>query len=338
MFSIPSFLHFMKGEKCKEQILIVKSMLCSLLFSIKATEPLHFEGKAKILYSLKKPAMQAFAARAEEAIFFCVYSYLKQQNDGLKKEMINMKALITGATSGIGRDMAALLSHMGYDLIIASRNTHKMKQVQKKLPTAVEIITVDLCCAEDCYQLYEAVKEQEIDIVINNAGFGAFGPFSDIALEKELDMIDLNIKAVHILTKLFIKYFKERNKGYLLNVASSAAFLQCPLMATYYATKAYVLRLTEAVRKELEKEGSAVKISVLCPGPVDTAFCERANVSFQLKGMKSKRVAKYAIEKMLKGQMIIIPGKAMQLARIGERFLPERALLCIAYHIQHKKG
>ena len=109
-------------------------------------------------------------------------------------------------------------------------------------------------------------------------------------LEKELNMIDLNIKAVHLLTKLFIQYFRQKNSGYLLNVASSAAFLPGPLMATYYATKAYVLRMTEAVWKELQKENSNVKISVLCPGPVDTAFHERANVSFSLKGMKSRKV------------------------------------------------
>ena len=252
--------------------------------------------------------------------------------------MMHMKALISGATSGIGRDMAMILSHMGYDLVIASRDTKKMQQVQKKLPTAVEIITVDLSCAKDCYKLYDMVTEQDIEILINNAGFGAFGKFWEIALEKELNMIDLNIKAVHILTKLFVKYFKERNKGYLLNVASSAAFLPGPLMATYYATKAYVLRLTEAIKKELEKEGSDVKISVLCPGPVDTAFHERANVAFRLKGMKSKTVAKYAIKKMLEGQMIIIPGLTMKLAYMGERFLPKKALLCCVYHFQNKKG
>ena len=107
-----------------------------------------------------------------------------------------MKALITGASSGIGRDMALLLSKKGYDLIIASRNTQKMEQVQKRLSTHVEIITVDLSNTEDCYKLYNIVKQQDIDVVINNAGFGAFGNFWDIPLQKELNMIDLNIKTV----------------------------------------------------------------------------------------------------------------------------------------------
>ena len=249
-----------------------------------------------------------------------------------------MKALITGASSGIGRDMALLLSKKGYDLIIASRNTQKMEQVQKRLSTHVEIITVDLSNTEDCYKLYNIVIQQDIDVVINNAGFGAFGNFWDIPLQKELNMIDLNIKAVHILTKLFVDYFRQKNKGYIMNVASSAAFLPGPLMSTYYATKAYVLRITEAVYKELQKENSNVKISVLCPGPVNTEFNKRANVSFSLKGMKSKDVSKYALKKMFEGKMIIIPGLTMKIAYIGERFLPEKVLLSCAYHFQNKKG
>ena len=249
-----------------------------------------------------------------------------------------MKALITGATSGIGRDMAALLSKQGYDLIIVSRDTTKMKQVQKKLPTKVDIITADLSSLEDCQRVYETVKQQDIDIVINNAGFGAFGNFWEIPVEQELNMIDLNVKAVHYFTKMFVAYFRERNKGYLLNVASSAAFLAGPLMATYYATKAYVLRLTEAVAKELEQEGSGVSVSVLCPGPVDTAFNQRANVTFRLPGMKSKTVAKYALQKMFAKKLIIIPGITMKATYIIERFLPEKLLLCCAYYFQRKKG
>lgn len=251
-----------------------------------------------------------------------------------------MKALITGASSGIGRDMAMLLSQKGYDLIIASRDTQKMKQVQKKLPTQVQIVTVDLSNIQDCYKLYDIAKEQDIDIVINNAGFGAFGQFCNIPLEKELNMIDLNIKAVHILTKLFVQYFSERKgkTGYIMNVASSAAFLPGPLMATYYATKAYVLHMTEAIYKELQKQNSNIKISVLCPGPVDTGFNKRADVLFRLKGMKSKTVAKYAINKMFQGKMLIIPGFTMKITHIAERFLPEKILLSCAYHFQKKKG
>lgn len=248
-----------------------------------------------------------------------------------------MIALITGATSGIGRDMAAILSKQGYDLILASRNKAKMKQLQKRLDTHVDIVEVDLSKAEDCYRLYETIKEKEIDLLINNAGFGVFGKFSETSLEKELNMLDLNVRAVHILTKLFLQDFRKRNRGTILNVASSAAFLPGPLLAGYYATKAYVLRLTEAVYEELRKEGSKVQVSALCPGPVNTGFNERANVRFSLKGMSSRKVAAYALKKMQQGKLIIIPGFTMQAAYYGRRFLPLKLLLRGAYYMQKKK-
>lgn len=158
-----------------------------------------------------------------------------------------MRALITGATSGIGKAFALLLSQRGFDLVLASRNTAKMRKLQKILPTHVDIITVDLSKEADCYQLYAAVKDMPIDLVINNAGVGAVGRFTQIPLEKELDMLNLNVRAVHILTKLFLRDFVRRDHGYILNVASSAGFTAGPLMASYYAGKNYVLRLTQAV-------------------------------------------------------------------------------------------
>ncbi len=248
-----------------------------------------------------------------------------------------MKALITGGTSGIGRDMAVILSHKGYDLILASRNTEKMERMKRKLKTEVQVITVDLSKKEDCYRLYEEVKDQEIEIVINNAGFGAFGKFWEIPLATELNMLDLNVRAVHILTKLFLKDFKKRNRGYILNVASSAAFLPGPLLAAYYATKAYVLRLTEAIYEELRHEKSHVYVGALCPGPVDTGFNERANVRFSLPGMKSRKVAAYGLKKMFERKLVIIPGITMKAAYYGEKLLPEKVLLQAAYRMQKKK-
>jgi len=248
-----------------------------------------------------------------------------------------MKALITGATSGIGRDMAYLLSQKGFDLILASRNTQKMKQIQKKLPTKVTIITADLSNREDCFALYEQVKDEKIDVLINNAGFGAFGNFVELPIEAELNMIDVNITAVHILSKLFLQDFMARNEGYLLNVASSAAFLPGPLMATYYATKAYVLRLTEALYEEVRMADSRVSISVLCPGPVETGFNDRANVSFSMKGLKSSAVADYALKRMFLGDLIIIPGIKMKFAYYGTHLLTLKGQLKAAYRIQRKK-
>ena len=216
-----------------------------------------------------------------------------------------MKALITGASSGIGRDMARVLSDMGYDLILVARRKDKLEKLKKQLSTDVKIICLDVSSTYNCTKLYNKVKDEDIDILINNAGFGKFGEFNDIKLDDELDMIDVNIKAVHILTKLFLNDFVARNKGYILNVASSAAFQPGPLMATYYSTKAYVLHLTEAIYEELRKNNSNVGISVLCPGPVNTEFNKVAKVRFSLKSLESNDVAEYAIKKMFKKKLII---------------------------------
>lgn len=248
-----------------------------------------------------------------------------------------MKALVTGASGGIGRDIALILSRMGYDLILVSRDASKLELVKRRLKTEVQIISADLSAEEECMALYETVKEQDIDILVNNAGFGTFGHFWEIPLEQELNMLNLNVRAVHILTKLFLEEFRKKDRGYILNVASSAGFLPGPLMATYYATKNYVLRLTEAVYEELRREGSNVHISALCPGPVDTGFNDRAGVRFALPGMRSIEVAKYAVEGMFAKKPVIIPGVAMKLAHFGEKFLREEALLKAAYYFQHKK-
>ncbi|MDD3395407.1 MAG: SDR family oxidoreductase [Anaerotignum sp.] len=248
-----------------------------------------------------------------------------------------MKALVTGASGGIGRDIALILSRMGYDLILVSRNTDKLEQVKKHLKTDVQIISADLSVEEECFALYEAVREQDIEILVNNAGFGTFGRFSDIPLERELNMLNLNVRAVHILTKLFLEDFCKKDRGYILNVASSAGFLAGPLMATYYATKNYVLRLTEAIYEELRKDESNVHISALCPGPVDTGFNDRAQVKFALPGMRSFDVAKCAVEGMFANKAVIIPGFPMKLAHIGEKFLGEETMLKAAYYFQHKK-
>ena len=248
-----------------------------------------------------------------------------------------MKALITGASSGIGRDMATVLSDMGYDLILVARRKDKLEKLKKQLSTDVKIICLDVSSTYNCTKLYNKVKDEDIDILINNAGFGKFGEFNDIKLDDELDMIDVNIKAVHILTKLFLNDFVARNKGYILNVASSAAFQPGPLMATYYSTKAYVLHLTEAIYEELRKNNSNVGISVLCPGPVNTEFNKVAKVRFSLKSLESNDVAEYAIKKMFKKKLIITPGFSIKCATKMYRFLPRKLMTKITYKIQKKK-
>lgn len=248
-----------------------------------------------------------------------------------------MKALITGASSGIGRDMAYYLHSLGHELVLVSNDIEGLKKVKNKIKTNVEIIDIDLSNNDNCIKLYNMVKNDNIDILINNAGFGEFGEFIDTNLDKELSMINVNINAVHILTKLFLKDFVKRNSGYILNVSSSAAFQSGPLMATYYGTKAYVLRLTTALYEELRKIKSNVHVSVLCPGPVKTNFNNVANVKFDIKSVSSEYVAKYAIDKMFKNKLVIIPKFYMKAIIYLNKLVPLKLSLRFAYKIQNKK-
>lgn len=248
-----------------------------------------------------------------------------------------MKALITGASSGIGYQMALYLDELGYDLILVSRDKEKLQQMQNKLKNEPKIIVADLSIESKVKEVYVLCKNENIDILINNAGFGDFGKFDETDLTKEMEMLDLNIKAVHILTKMFLKDMKKRDSGYILNVASSAAFVPGPLMATYYSTKAYVLRLTTSIYEELRRDKSNVVVSCLCPGPVATNFNKVAGVKFAVKPLKSKDVARYGIDQLLKKKLVIIPGIKMKLANFFQRFLSTKMLAKITYNIQKKK-
>ena len=177
----------------------------------------------------------------------------------------------------------------------------------------------------------------KLDILVNNAGFGDCGEFIKTSLDKEKKMIDLNIKCVHILTKLFLRDFVERDYGKILNVASIAGFMPGPYMATYYATKAYVLNLTVAVNEELKQKKSKVRLFVLCPGPVKTNFNKVANVKFSIGSLDSKYVAKYAVNKMFDGKTVIIPGASMKANRILTKVLPQNIILEITSRIQHRR-
>ena len=247
-----------------------------------------------------------------------------------------MKALVTGASSGIGKDIAIYLDSLGYDLVLVARSEDKLKEICKNLKSA-EYYICDLGKREECFALYEKYKNADIDFLVNNAGYGLFGYFDETDMQKELDMIDLNVTAVHILTKLFLKDFVKNDRGYILNVASSAGFLAGPYLSTYYATKNYVLNVTMAINEELRKRKSNVSVSVLCPGPVDTNFNNVAGGHFNTKSLTSKYVAKYAIDKTLKKKMIIIPSLKIKLGVFFSRFLPYRLLLKIVYRIQINK-
>ena len=248
-----------------------------------------------------------------------------------------MKALITGGSSGIGRDMAYYLSDLGYDLILVSRDKKELEKVKNKCKTDITIYDYDLSVLENVYKIYDNCKNENIDILINNAGFGLFGNFIDTDLETELNMVNVNIVAVHVLTKLFLKDFIKKDRGYILNVASSAGFMAGPKLSTYYATKNYVLRSSLAIYEELRHMKSNVKISVLCPGPVSTNFNKIAGGSFNTKSATSQYVAKYAIDEMFKNKLVIIPTLKMKVAIFMTRLIPTKLLLKINYNIQNIK-
>lgn len=251
-----------------------------------------------------------------------------------------MKAMITGASSGIGKEMAIYLSELGFDLILVARNKEKLEELKDNLKTKVKLVIIDLANEKRIKDLYMIVKNENIDLLINNAGFGLYGDYSNVDLLKELEMIDVNIKAVHILTRMFLKDFTKKNSGRILNVASSAGLLKGgPLLSTYYATKSYVVDFSLAIYEELRRKKSNVKISVLCPGPVDTNFNNVAGASFNLKSRSAKYVARYAIRQMfMKDKLIIIPGTKEKLGVFFSRFLSTKKLLKITYNIQYKKG
>lgn len=252
-----------------------------------------------------------------------------------------MKAVVTGASSGIGRDFARELAAQGYDLIIVARREKRLEELkqelEKKYSVSVQTEGCDLADERACAALYTKLENEEVEVLINNAGFGLLGWFLENPLADELEMIDTNIRAVHILTKLFLRDFVKKDKGYILNVASSAAFFPGPLMSVYYATKGYVLRLTQAVHEELRRQNSKVYIGVLCPGPVNTEFGKRANVTFSIKGLQSGKVAKYGLKKMFRRKMVIVPGALMKCARFIGRFLPDCLILRAVFHLQHRK-
>ena len=246
-----------------------------------------------------------------------------------------MRALITGASSGIGRDIARELDKRGYDLILVARDKEKLEETKKTLKGKVEIIAMDLESSQNCKELYEKVKD--IDILINNAGFGVFGNFVDTDLDKEISLINTNITAVHILTKLYLQDMVKKNKGHILNVASIAGFMPGPLMEAYYASKAYVVRLSEGIRAELKKSKSNVKISLLCPGPVNTNFNNVAGVKFNLYSLSSEKVAKYTVEKMLKNKFMIVPGLGIKILRVVSKISPNNITSKVVYLMQERK-
>lgn len=245
------------------------------------------------------------------------------------------KALVTGASSGIGRDLAKELSKRGYDIILVARNEEKLNEVASEIKTKVEVIPMDISVVDNCKKLYSMVED--VDILVNNAGFGVFGKFINTDLDREVKLIDTNVTAVHVLTKLFLKNMVERDKGYILNVSSIAGHLPGPLMAAYYSSKHYVYILSESINEELKKNNSKVRVGTLNPGPVRTNFNKVANVKFDLKSLSSDYVARYTVDKILKGKTDITPGLSIKLLRFVAKISPTNLASKVVYRTQKRR-
>lgn len=244
------------------------------------------------------------------------------------------KALITGASSGIGACIAQVLSEKGYETILVARRTDRLRQLAQTLKTESEVVTADL---SDMVQLDALVKNHpDIDILVNNAGFGVYGEFCSSDFDKENQMIDVNIRALHFLMKKYIPLMAETG-GKILNVASSAAFFSGPLLSSYYASKAYVLRLSNAVREELRRKKIPVSITVLCPGPVETEFGEVSGSNLGKKTISARIAAEKAVNGMFKGKKTVVPELTMKATRILSKILPECISVRIVYNLQNAK-
>ena len=256
-----------------------------------------------------------------------------------------MITLITGASSGIGRDMAFEFADRGYDLILVARNIDRLKKVKKEINNKYEkcnisIIKCDVSDIGSAKKLYNDVIDQFecIDVLVNNAGFGDCGKFIETDLDKDISMINTNIIGLHILTKLFLKDMVKINRGYILNIASIAGFMPGPLMATYYSTKVYVVRFTRAIAKELKIDNLNVRIAVYCPGPVDTEFNKNANVIFSLQGQSSDLVAKIGINKLFNSKKVVyFSSLLIKFAACFAKIMPESFMANQAYRIQKRK-
>ncbi len=249
-----------------------------------------------------------------------------------------MKVLITGASSGIGREISKLLTDKYDSFVLVGRNETRLNETKNDLLNInnnlnIKIVSTDLSIDQNCIDLYNDNKD--VDLLINDAGFGDFGNFEETDLNKDILMINTNIKALHILTKLYVKDMIEKDSGHILNVASIAGFFPGPLMTTYYATKAYVKSLGEGIREELRRKKSKVKISILCPGPVKTNFEHAANVKFNFKGVDSKYIANYAVKHLNK--FYIVPQFKIRAAIRFAKLLPNKTVAKVVYSVQSKR-
>ncbi len=254
-------------------------------------------------------------------------------------------ACITGASSGIGAEFARQLAAEGYSVILVARRQDRLIDLGQELASdyhvECECITADLSDLNECENLVSHLKskrEMPLDILINNAGFGAVGRFDQNDISNDLNMIDVNIKALHYIAHQMMPYFIERNHGHIINVGSVAGLMPGgPYMATYYATKSYVVSLTNALAEELKRLGSHAQVHALCPGPVNTEFNDVANVKFSLKGISARECVSYCIDEADRGKIIIIPNMMVKVAAVASKLVPKEIVLGIVARSQKSK-
>ena len=255
-------------------------------------------------------------------------------------------ALVTGASSGIGLELATTFAQHGHDLVLVARNEGKLQEIavelEKRNDITAHVIACDLSKPNAAADLVRELKERaiEVDVLVNNAGYGLSGAFVETDLQRELDMIQVNIVALTALTKLLLAPMIARRSGRILNVASTAAFQPGPLMAVYYATKAYVLSFTEAIADELRDSG--VTVTALCPGPTATGFAGAAGMTHSrlftmMRPMSSRRVANAAYRGLMSGRRLVIPGAKNKLLVQSLRVSPRRAVTTLVRKFQESR-
>ncbi|MGC9140332.1 MAG: short-chain dehydrogenase [Mesoaciditoga sp.] len=240
--------------------------------------------------------------------------------------------LITGASSGIGMELAKLFAKEGHDLVLVARHNDKLKEIEKDLEDefGINVMTIskDLSIPSASDEIFDELERNSVDIeiLVNNAGFGSYGAFVKTDLKTSLEMIEVNVSALTHLTRLFLPSMIEKGHGKILNVASLAAFPPGPYMNVYYSTKAYVLSFSVALNEELK--GTGVQVTVLCPGPTDTNFQKRIGLTsaetFSIKSMSAQRVAEIGYKGLKDGKLIVIPGFINKLTAFGLRFVPKK--------------
>jgi len=257
-------------------------------------------------------------------------------------------ALITGASSGIGYELAKVFAHRGYDLIVVARRDEELRKLREEIgreepEREVHILAFDLGRPGAAGELFEKLTKRNpsVSVLVNNAGVGAYGTFADVPWEKHRAVIQLNIEALTHLTHLYAPLLADAGRGGILNVASTAAFQAGPLMSVYYASKAYVLSFSEALANELKSNG--VKVTALCPGPTESEFAQAAEMeeSRLFHGQKlptSREVAEFGYEALQAGKRVAIHGTANRLGAGAVRFLPRRWAAAIARKIQERRN